>query len=257
MTGLCGNCPSMPLSGQSLSGVSPDEAGVADDLGGDIPDMWSDVSIEARGPAHTSTPISPPRPLRLGLPHLPRWHSSQQGLLRRPQLHHRGDRCGGSSHPSHIGSPRLPTPIFVPNRTFSHTLLSLSKHTHLQVIRILWDVFTIRIRGVPFRISASRSLNLGRGTSGLCTRSFQSLLRRKHKTLPLTEQIALLRSSVLRASLFTAELFNWDPDISVTVYPLQLKLRKQNPRTDPRIFACDWPGPKHADPISGRRLKPS
>ena len=33
--------------------------------------------------------------------------------------------------------------------------------------------------------------------------------------------------------------------------------KTQNPRTNPHIFACDWPGPKHTDPISGRRLKTS
>ena len=56
----------------------------------------------------------------------------------------------------------------------------------------------------------------------------------KHKHLP-------------QATLFTAALQMQcflHPHTTIAVYPLPVKLRKKPTRADPRIFACDWPGPQ-------------
>ena len=59
----------------------------------------------------------------------------------------------------------------------------------------------------------------------------------KHKHLP-------------QASHFTSTLqmlCSLHPSIEVTVLPLPVKLSKKPTRADPRIFACDWPGPQSKD----------
>ena len=56
----------------------------------------------------------------------------------------------------------------------------------------------------------------------------------KHKHLP-------------QATLFTADLQMLcflHPHTTVAIYPLPVKLRKKPTRSDPRTFACDWPGPQ-------------
>jgi len=59
----------------------------------------------------------------------------------------------------------------------------------------------------------------------------------KHKHLP-------------QATRFTAALAMQcflHPHTTLAVYPLPVKLRKKPSRADPRIFACDWPGPWSKD----------
>ena len=59
----------------------------------------------------------------------------------------------------------------------------------------------------------------------------------KHKHLP-------------QATLFTAAVNMHcflHPDILVSILPLPVKLNRKLTRADPRIFACNWPGPRGKD----------
>jgi len=60
---------------------------------------------------------------------------------------------------------------------------------------------------------------------------------RKHKHLP-------------QATLFTGALDMQcllHPDISISIHPLAVKLNRKPTHTDPRIFTCNWPGPRGKD----------